>query len=238
VAARPAAGTAARPRLPALVKHVPVSEALHSYLVGCCTPPDQAFSRLAEATAALGEEAGMMIAVEEAALLTMLARLLGATTAIDVGTFTGLSALALAHGLAPGGRVLTCDVTDRYAQIARDHWVLAGVADRVEFRLGPARRTLEALPPGSADLIFVDADKMNYPHYHALSVPLLRPGGLLVADNVLLDGYVLDPELATDSLRRSCARALRSFNSALGADGRLETVMLPVADGLTLARKR
>jgi caffeoyl-CoA O-methyltransferase len=238
VAEGPGAGVVARPRLPAAAKHVPVSEALHSYLAGCCTPPDEAVSRLAAATAGLGEEAGMMIAAEQAALLTMLARLLGARTVIDVGTFTGLSALTLALGLAPGGRVITCDVSDRHARIARDHWQLAGVGDRVEFRLGPARGTLEALPPGCADLIFIDADKMNYPRYHALSVPLLRPGGLLVADNVLLDGYVLDPELAADSLRRGCARALRSFNSALSADDRLETVMLPVADGLTLARKR
>jgi caffeoyl-CoA O-methyltransferase len=216
-----------------------MSDALRGYLLRCCTPPEPVLRKLAGRTAALGEAAGMMVPVEQAALLTMLARLLSARTAIDVGTFTGVSALALAHGLAPGGQVITCDVTDRYLGIAREHWELAGVAERVDFRLGPARRTLGALPPDlAADIVFIDADKMNYPHYHRLAVPLLRPGGLLVADNVLLDGYVLDPELADESLLRSCAAVMRAFNATLAADHRLDTVMLPIADGLTIARRR
>ncbi|HEV2374402.1 MAG TPA: class I SAM-dependent methyltransferase [Streptosporangiaceae bacterium] len=220
------------------VKHVPLSEALHAYLLGCCTPVDPALHSLAVATAALGSEAGMMVPVEQAALLSMLARLLGATAVVDVGTFTGLSALAFALGLAPGGRVVTCDVTDRHAGLAREHWERAGVADRIQFRLGPARRTLATLPAAAADLVFLDADKINYPHYYELAIPLLRPGGLLAVDNVLLDGYVLDPDLAADPVRRASARALRSFNAALAADDRLEAVTLPVADGLTLARKK
>jgi caffeoyl-CoA O-methyltransferase len=181
----------------------------------------------------------MMVPVEQASLLTMLARLVKATTAVDLGTFTGLSALALARGLSPGGRVITCDVTDAWLDTALAHWRRAGMAGRIDFRLGPARRTLEGLGGGPvADLIFVDADKMNYPRYCELSVPLLRSGGLLVVDNVLLDGYVLDPELAGDSLTRACARAVREVNASLAADARLDTVMLPIADGLTLARKR
>ncbi|WP_308166075.1 O-methyltransferase [Actinomadura sp. NEAU-AAG7] len=221
------------------VKHVPVSEAMRAYLARSCTPPDAVLTSLIEKTAALGDQAGMMVPAEQAALLTLLARTVGARTVVDVGTFTGLSALAFARGLAAGGTVITCDVSDEHADLAREHWELAGVADRIDFRLGAAGRTLAALPDGlAADIVFVDADKMNYVNYHALAVPLLRPGGLLIADNVLLDGYVMDPDLAGDALMRSCARKLREFNAALASDDRLDTVMLPIADGLTIARKR
>jgi len=220
------------------VKHVPVNQAVRDYLVRSSTPADPAVSGLVARTAAVGDAAGMMVPVEQAALLTLLARLLPATIAVDIGTFTGLSALALARGITPGGRVITCDVTDRWVDIAREHWERAGVADRVEFRLGPAGRTLRELAGGAVDIVFVDADKMNYPTYYRLAVPLLRPGGLLVVDNVLLDGYVLDPELAEAGLPRRCAETLRAFNAALAADDRLDTVMLPIADGLTIARKK
>jgi len=219
------------------VKHVPVNQAVRDYLVRSCTPPDPVVSLLVERTASVGAAAGMMVPVEQVALLTILTRLLSATTAVDVGTFTGLSALALARGLAPGGRVITCDVTDRWVDIAREHWQRAGVADRIEFRLGAAGRTLREVAAGTADIVFIDADKMNYPKYYRMAVPLLRSGGLLVADNVLLDGYVLDPELAEAGLPRRCAETLRAFNAMLAADDRLDTVMLPIADGLTIAWK-
>lgn len=219
------------------VKHVPVNQAMRDYLVRSCTPPDEAVRALAERTASVGDAAGMAVPVEQMALLTILAKLTAATSVVDVGTFTGLSALALARGLSPGGRVITCDVTDRWADLAREHWAAGGVADRIEFRRGPAARTLAGLAPGSVDLVFVDADKMNYPKYHELAVPALRQGGLLLADNVLLDGYVLDPDLADTTLARRCAQTLRTFNATLAADDRLETVMLPIADGLTIARK-
>jgi predicted O-methyltransferase YrrM len=224
------------------VKHVPVNQAVRDYLVRSCSPTDDVVGSLVEQTAAVGDAAGMMMPVEQAALMTILTRLLGARTAVDVGTFTGLSALAIARGLAPGGRVITCDVTDKWAGLAREHWERAGVADLIEFRLGPAGRTMRQLAEngtaGTVDLVFVDADKMNYPKYYELAVPLLRQGGLLVADNVLLDGYVLDPGLAVAGLARRCAETLRAFNAMLAADERLETVMLPIADGLTIARKK
>jgi O-methyltransferase len=220
------------------VKHVPVNQATRDYLVRSCSPPDPVVVKLAERTASVGEAAGMMVPVEQAALLTILVSLLSATTVVDVGTFTGLSALSLARGLGPGGRVITCDVTDRWVDIAREHWELAGVADRIDFRLGPAGRTLGEFTAGSVDLVFVDADKMNYPNYYRLAVPVLRAGGLLVADNVLLDGYVLDPDLAAAGLARRSAETLRTFNATLAADDRLDTVMLPIADGLTIARKK
>ncbi|BCB74056.1 class I SAM-dependent methyltransferase [Phytohabitans flavus] len=220
------------------VKHVPVNQAMRDYLVRSSTPPDPVLSKLAERTASIGEAAGMMVPLEQAALLTLLTRLLGVRTAVDVGTFTGLSALAIAGGLAPGGRVISCDVSDAWLDLAREHWESAGVADRIEFRRGAAHHTLAELAPGTVDLVFVDADKMNYPKYHRLAVPLLRPGGLLLVDNVLLDGYVLDPELAAPGLPRRCAETLRAFNAMLAADDRLDAVMLPIADGLTIARKR
>ncbi|MFC5183296.1 O-methyltransferase [Actinomadura harenae] len=229
---------------PPAVKHVPVSEAMGTYLVRSCSPADPVLTGLAGRTAALGAEAGMMVPLEQAALLTLLARTVGARTVVDVGTFTGLSALAFARGLDPGGTVITCDVSDAHLDLAREHWEKAGVADRVDFRLGAAGRTLAALladpsfPRAGADIVFIDADKMNYPNYLPLAVPLLRPGGLLIADNVLLDGYVLDPDLAGDPLMRASARQVRDFNAALAADDRLDTVMLPIADGLTIARRR
>ncbi len=222
----------------ALVKHVPVNQAVRDYLVRCGTAPSPAIESLVEATAAVGDAAGMMVPVEQAALLTLLTRLLAARAAVDVGTFTGLSALAIACGIQPGGRVITCDVTDTWLGLARAHWEKAGVADRIDFRLGAAARTLSTLEPESIDLVFIDADKMNYPTYHRLAVPALRPGGLMLVDNVLLDGYVLDPHLAEPGLPRRAAETMRAFNTAVAADDRLEVMMLPIADGLTIALKK
>ncbi|PZV92761.1 caffeoyl-CoA O-methyltransferase [Micromonospora phaseoli] len=220
-------------------KHVPVNQVLREYLLASTSAPDATVRDLARATAELGEVAGMMVPVEQVALLTLLTRLVHARTVIDVGTFTGLSALAFARGVAPGGTVVTCDNSDRWLELARAHWQRAGVADRIDFRLGPAARTLRAMPERAAvDIVFVDADKLNYPTYYELVVPLLRPGGLLLLDNVLLDGFVTAPDLAADPLQRRCAAVLREVNAAVAADDRLEAVMLPIADGLTVARRR
>ncbi|TDC40403.1 methyltransferase domain-containing protein [Micromonospora sp. 15K316] len=222
-----------------IAKHVPVNQMLREYLLASTTPPDPAVRGLIAATEGLGEVAGMMVPAEQLALLTLLTRIAGARTVIDIGTLTGLSALAFARGLSADGKVITCDNSDRWLAVARAHWQGAGVADRIDFRLGPAARTLRALPEEQVvDIVFVDADKLNYPTYYDLAVPLLRPGGLLLLDNVLLDGFVTAPDLAGDSLRRKCAGVMREVNAAVAADDRLEVVMLPVADGLTIARKR
>lgn len=218
-------------------KHLPINPALGDYLARSGTAPHEALLSLLESTNAVGEASGMMVPIEQAGLLTILTKLLSATVALDIGTFTGMSALAIARGLAPGGTVTSCDVTSSWIEVARRHWELAGVADRIDFKLGPAGRTMRSFDPGSVDLIFVDADKMNYPDYYRTAVTLLRPGGLLLLDNVLLDGYVLAPELAADSLMARCASTLRTVNAEVAADGRLESVMLPIADGLTIARK-
>ncbi len=220
-------------------KQVAVNQVLREYLLASMTPADPVVTSLVAATEALGEAAGMMVPVEQAGLLTLLSRISNARTVVDVGTFTGLSALAFARGLAPDGRVVTCDNSDRWLATARAHWARAGVAERIDFRLGPAARTMRSLQlAGRVDIVFVDADKLNYPTYYELAVPLLRPGGLLLLDNVLLDGFVTAPQLAPEPLHRRCASVMREVNAAVAADERVEAVMLPFGDGLTIARRR
>jgi predicted O-methyltransferase YrrM len=164
---------------------------------------------------------------------------MSASVVVDVGTFTGLSALSFARGLGPGGRVITCDVTTEWLDIAREHWDRAGVGQRIEFRLGPAWRTLAELADAEqADIVFVDADKMSYLRYYRAAVPLLRPGGLLILDNVLLKGTVLDPGAVKDEMPRRAARTMREVNALVAKDTRLEAVLLPIADGVTIARKK
>jgi caffeoyl-CoA O-methyltransferase len=189
---------------------------------------------LIDATAALGPIAGMQIAPEQGALMTMLTQLLGARRAVEVGTFTGYSALCIARGLAPGGRLLCCDVSEEWTSIGRPYWDQAGVADRIDLVIAPAVDTLTALPDDpTIDIAFIDADKPNYPNYFEQLVRRMRPNGLLMVDNVLWSGRVVDPD-ATDEN----TVAIRAFNDLVAADPRVDAVMLPVSDGLTLLRKR
>ncbi len=212
---------------------------MSDYIVRSCSPPDEIVRSLVEHTARAGELFEMMTPVEQAGLLTLLAQSLSARTVVDIGTFTGMSALSFARGLEPGGRVITCDVTTEWLPVAQEHWRLAGVDDRIEFRLGPAWKTLAELADGArVDIIFVDADKLSYPRYYRAAVPLLRSGGLLILDNVLLKGTVLDPDAVPDELPRMAAQTMREINATLASDPRLETTMLPVADGVTIARKK
>jgi caffeoyl-CoA O-methyltransferase len=221
------------------VKHLPISPVMRDYMVKSSSPSDEIVDSLVARTAEIGDLAIMMVPQEQAALLTMLTRMLAARSVLDIGTFTGFSALSFARGLAPGGRVLTCDVTEQWADIAREHWKRAEVEDRVDFRVAPAQETLRALPPGTTfDIAFLDADKENYPGYLRTVAPLLRPGGLLIVDNVLFNGYVLDPLLAEEGLLREASSGLRQFNAELAADQRFDAVMLPIADGLTIARRK
>jgi caffeoyl-CoA O-methyltransferase len=215
-------------------KFLSLTTPVYEYLVAHTEPPDAVLRDLAAETAALGPVSIMQVAVEQGAFLTMLARLMGARRAVEVGTFTGYSAICIARGLADGGRLLCCDVSEEWTAIARRFWQRAGLDDRIELRLAPALETLRALPrTPEIDLVFIDADKPGYRAYYEELLPRLRPNGLLVFDNVLWSGAVADPAAQSDD-----TRALRALADHVHADPHVETVMLAVADGLLLARKR
>jgi caffeoyl-CoA O-methyltransferase len=214
-------------------KSFQLSPAIHDYLVAHGTPPDEVQRELIAETTALGPLSMMQVAPEQGALLTLLVSLLDTRRAVEVGTFTGYSSLCIARGLAPGGTLLCCDVSEEWTSIARRAWDRAGVADRIDLRIAPAAETLAALPDEPhIDLAFIDADKEGYITYYEELVPRLRPNGVLLVDNVLWSGNVVDP--AADDAN---TRAIRAFNDHATADPRTQTVMLPIADGLTFARK-
>ncbi|MEU6380377.1 O-methyltransferase [Streptomyces sp. NPDC046909] len=214
-------------------KSVPMTPALYAYVLAQADPPSPVQRRLIERTHALGQAAEMQIPHEQGAFLTLLTRLTGARRIVEVGTFTGYSTLAFALGLPADGTVVTCDLSEEWTAVAREAWEAAGVADRVELRLGPAEETLRRLPEEPViDLVFLDADKTGYETYWELLVPRVRPGGLLLADNVLYGGAAADPGCTGN------AAGIRRFNARVRADERVESVLLPIADGLTIARKR
>jgi caffeoyl-CoA O-methyltransferase len=214
-------------------KDFTLSPELHAYVVAHGTPPDEHQLALIAATQALGAISMMQIAPEQGALMTLLARLVGARTIVEVGTFTGYSTLCLARGLTDGGTVIACDVSDEWTSVGRTAWEAAGVADRIDLRLAPAVETLRALPADlEVDLAFVDADKTGYQAYADELIPRLRTNGLLLVDNVLWGGGVIDAGRTDDD-----TEAIRAFNDRLAADDRVEVVLLPIADGLTVARK-
>lgn len=216
-----------------LEKFTALTPELYAYLIAHNPSPDPVLAELAAETEALGETGGWRVAHEEAALLTMLVRLIGARRAVEVGTFTGYGAISIARGLPPGGELVCCELEPRFADIARRYLVRAGLADRATVRVGPALDTLRALPrdPGF-DFAFIDADKSAYADYYEELLPRLRPNGLIVIDNVLWKGRVVDP---ADPHRST--RAIRALNDALVRDPRVDVVMLPVTDGITLVRK-
>jgi caffeoyl-CoA O-methyltransferase len=215
-------------------KSFALSPEIHTYLVEHGTPPDAVQRELIEETAGLGGISLMQIAPEQGAFMTLLVRLVGARRIVEVGSFTGYSTLCLALGLPADGSLLACDVSDEWTSIGRRFWEKAGVADKIELRIGPALETLRALPQQeSIDLAFIDADKGNYANYYEELLARLRPGGVILVDNVLWSGTVVEPN--PDDPNRE---AIRAFNDKIAADERVDRVMLPLADGLTLARKR
>ncbi|SEG19117.1 Predicted O-methyltransferase YrrM [Nonomuraea solani] len=215
-----------------LPKDVEVTDELRRYMVDHGSPPDDVAEELIARTNELGDIAEMQIPPEQGSLLTLLAQLVGARSVVEVGAFTGYSTLCLARGLRPDGHVLTCDLSREWTDIGREAWRRAGVEDRIEVRLGPASETLAGLPEEpSVDLAFIDADKPRYIGYWEQLVPRMRPGGIIAVDNVFYGGDVVDEEAVGN------AAAIRAFNDHAQADPRMEQVMLPIADGLTLARK-
>ena len=159
---------------------------------------------------------------------------IGVREALELGTFTGYSAICIARGLVPGGRLIACELSEEYAEIAARNLEAAGVADRVEIRIGPAIETLSALPEAEAfDLGFIDADKESYPAYYEAVLARTRPGGLIVIDNVLGAGRVIEPDERSEQVE-----AIRATNDLVAADERVDTAMVAIADGLMLARKR
>ena len=217
------------------VKTLGLQPELHRYLVEHGTPPDEVQRELIEATRSqFGRWAMMQVAPEQGALLTLLARLVGTRKAVEVGTFTGYSALCIARGLDPKGTLLCCDTSEEWTQVARPYWERAGVASRIELRIAPAIETLRALPPEpEIDFAFIDADKSSYSLYYEELLARLRVGGLIVVDNVLWMGRVLDPEARDDA-----TLAIRDFNARIAKDERVDRVMISVSDGLSLLRKR
>jgi caffeoyl-CoA O-methyltransferase len=213
----------------ALLK-TPITQELADY-VARHARQDEVLARVERETAEM-PNAQMATTAEEGALLGMLARLVGARHALEVGTFTGYGAISIARGLADGGTLTCLELEQRYADIARRNLEAAGVADRVEIVVGPADAALRAMPEEPTfDFVFIDADKKAYPTYYDLILPRLQPGGLLLLDNVFLGGDVTNP-------RDERTRIMNELNDRVTADERVDSVMIAVADGLTLVRKR
>ncbi|MGW1056265.1 O-methyltransferase [Streptomyces sp. NPDC002521] len=211
---------------------------LLSYVRKVSLRDDPVLRELREDTAPLPGGRVMQVMAEEGQFLALLVGLVGARNVLEIGTYTGYSALCMARALPPGGRLVTCDITEKWPDIGRPYWERAGVADRIDVRIGPALDTLASLAAGEPglggfDLAFVDADKANYVAYYEAALDLVRPGGLIVADNTLFFGRVIDADAQDPD-----TRAVRELNELLHGDARVEIALLPFADGITLVRKR
>ena len=209
---------------------------LVAYAAAHSTGPDEVQLALIAATNERAEGfAGMQIGTDQGVFMTLLTTVLQVEFAVEVGTFTGYSALCIARGLAPGGRLLCCDVSEEWTSIGRDHWEAAGVADRIDLRIAPAIETLRSLPPEpKIDLAFIDADKTGYMTYYEEILPRLSPRGVILVDNTLWHGLILEDSGAEDP----DTAALRTFNDHVAADERVEAVLLTIGDGVTLIRRR
>jgi len=217
-------------------RSISLTDSLYDYLLSVSLREADLLRRLREETAA-DPQARMQIAPEQGQFMALLTRLMGARRCLEVGVFTGYSSLAIALALPDDGRIVACDVSEEWTSVARRYWAAAGVEHKIDLRLAPALDTLERLltagEAGTYDFAFLDADKENYLRYFEMLLELVRPGGLIVADNTLWSGRVADPantEATTVTLRR--------FNEHLHRDERVDLSLVPVGDGLTLARKR
>lgn len=218
------------------VRTIALDDRLYEYLLAHGVRESPLLARLRQETRGL-PMARMQISPEQGQFMALLVRLTGARRCLEIGTFTGYSALCCAEALPEDGRLVALDVSEEWTAIARRYWREAGLAGRIELRLGPASGSLRAMlaagQAGTFDFAFVDADKPGYADYYERCLELLRPGGLVLFDNVLWSGRVADPADADPD-----TVALRQLNAALAGDPRIDLAMLPVGDGLTLARKR
>jgi len=216
------------------MKYTPMTPELYDYMVRHGHNGDPVLAELARETEKLGPISMMQIAPEQGALMSILVRAIGARSAVEIGSFTGYSSICIARGLPRDGKLLCCDVNEEWTNIARTYWAKAGLSDRIELRLAPAVETLHNLPADhSFDFAFIDADKVSYRKYYDALLPRLRPNGLILFDNVLWQGQVLDPHSQSDD-----TRALQALNDFIATDARVQAVMISVSDGLTIVRKR
>ena len=215
---------------------IALPDELHEYLLSVSLREPAVMERLRAETAE-HPKSNMQIAPEQGQFLRFLVQLIGARRTIEVGVFTGYSALAVASVLPPTGTLVACDMSEEYTGVARRYWAEAGVADRIDLRIAPAEETLAALldqgEDGTFDFSFIDADKERYDTYYEQSLQLLRPGGVIALDNVFRDGRVTDPDVDDESVR-----AIQRLNEKIHEDERVDLSMLPLADGMTLAMKR
>jgi len=219
-------------------KTIQVDDRLYEYLVSLSVREPELLARLREETAErTGDRRNMQISPEQGQFMGLLAKLTGTRKALEVGVFTGYSSLSVALALPPDGRLVACDVSEEWTSIARRYWQEAGVADKIQLELAPAVETLDALiangEAGTFDFAFIDADKGNYDTYYERALELIRTGGLIAVDNTLWSGKVADPTV-TDA----DTEAIRAFNEKLHGDERVDLSVLPIADGVSLARKR
>lgn len=217
-------------------RSINLTDPLHEYLVANSVQEPAVLARLRAETAPL-EMAGMQISAEQGQFMRLLVELIGAKRVVEVGTFTGYSSLAVALSLPADGRIVACDVNREWTDIARRYWMEAGVDGKIDLRLAPARDTLDAMiaagEQGRYDFAFIDADKKNYDAYYERCLQLVRNGGLLAIDNVLWNGKVID-----SSANDEDTNAIRALNAKIAKDERVSVSLVPIGDGLTLARKR
>jgi len=213
-----------------------VTDALHAYMLSTTLRESDILKRLRDETASMKNHT-MQIGPEQGQFMALLVELIGARKTLEIGTFTGYSALAVARALPEGGKITACDVSEEWTDIGRRYWQEAGVEDKIDLHIAPATKTLDHLVADGQtetyDFAFIDADKVNYDTYYERALTLVRPGGLITVDNVLWTGNVIDPDIDDED-----TNAIRALNTKIGRDERVSVSMVPIGDGLTLARKR
>jgi predicted O-methyltransferase YrrM len=214
-------------------RFISLNSELHDYLVDHSSFRDDATAEVEQAARDMGELEEMQIGGDQAAFITLLVRAIGARRALEIGTFLGYGAMSIARGLPEDGMLTCCELNEDYAERAHEHLSHAGLADRVEIRVGPAIETLTGLDDGSFDFAFIDADKVGYPDYYEHCLRLLRANGLVMLDNTLREGTVLDPPEGDEG-----TATMARLNDRIASDDRVDVAMLGIADGVTLARKR